>query len=194
MNNRKIRRGDIFYIAYKPTTGCEQRAGRPAIIVSNELNNRHSPTVEVVYLSASQRKDLPTHATIRSSPRVSTALCEQIHTVAKERVERWVGHITESEMAQVEICMMHSIALGYEPSANDPEPEIEEFNQEPPTYHEKEIADLRAKLDEAKMEIACMTANREKATMNATELIVRAETERDVYKRLYEELLAKIVK
>ena len=41
-----IKRGDIYYIDKYPTTGSEQQAGRPAIIVSNEKNNQHSATVE----------------------------------------------------------------------------------------------------------------------------------------------------
>ena len=47
----EIKRGDILYIDKHPVVGSEQQAGRPAIIVSNEKNNRHSSTVEVVYLT-----------------------------------------------------------------------------------------------------------------------------------------------
>lgn len=35
----KIKRGDIWYVSKDNYTGCEQAAGRPAIIVSNEKNN-----------------------------------------------------------------------------------------------------------------------------------------------------------
>ena len=46
----EIKRGDIWYVRKDNYTGCEQAAGRPAIIVSNEKNNASSETVEVVYL------------------------------------------------------------------------------------------------------------------------------------------------
>ena len=45
----EIKRGDIWYVSKDNYTGCEQAAGRPAIIVSNEKNNACSETVEVVY-------------------------------------------------------------------------------------------------------------------------------------------------
>ena len=84
-----IKRGEIFYIsrggggAY---CGSEQQADRPAVVVSNDRNNENSTTVEVVYLTTQPKADLPTHAVIRSTGRISTVLCEQVHTVAVERV------------------------------------------------------------------------------------------------------------
>lgn len=47
-----LRRGEIYYVEpFYPTTGSEQRPGRPAIIVSNNLNNEHSNVVGVVYMT-----------------------------------------------------------------------------------------------------------------------------------------------
>ena len=63
----EIKRGDIWYVSKDNYTGCEQAAGRPAIIVSNEKNNACAETVEVVYLTTQPKKDLPTHVLIRSS-------------------------------------------------------------------------------------------------------------------------------
>lgn len=82
----EIKRGDIWYVSKDNYTGCEQAAGRPAIIVSNEKNNACAETVEVVYLTTQPKKDLPTHVLIRSSERESTALCEQITTVSVDRL------------------------------------------------------------------------------------------------------------
>ena len=70
-----IKRGDIWYIESGYSVGSEQRAGRPAIVVS-------SGTVEVVYLTTQPKRDLPTHVTISSLSRESTALCEQITSVS----------------------------------------------------------------------------------------------------------------
>ena len=73
----EIERGDIWYMesGYN-TVGSEQRPGRPAIVVSNDRNNEHSSTLEVVYLTTQPKHDLPTHVTIRSTNRESIALCE----------------------------------------------------------------------------------------------------------------------
>lgn len=112
MSNMKIRRGEIYYIESGfQTTGSEQRPGRPAIIVSNDMNNEFSSTVEVVYLTTQPKHDLPTHVSIRSLKRDSTALCEQITSVAVERIGDFCGEVCESEMRAIEAAMLNSLGL-----------------------------------------------------------------------------------
>lgn len=110
----EIRRGDIYYIDKYPTIGSEQQAGRPAIIVSNEKNNQHSATVEVVYLTTQPKADLPTHVTISSAPRSSIALCEQVTSVSIDRIGDKVGRLTKREMTQVDIALLISLDLTME--------------------------------------------------------------------------------
>lgn len=75
-----IRRGEIFYIARGgATNGSEQFADRPAVVVSNDENNKHSGVIEVVYMTTQPKTDLPTHVTVRSTGRLSTVLCISIH-------------------------------------------------------------------------------------------------------------------
>ena len=93
-----IKRGDIWYIESGYSVGSEQRAGRPAIVVSNNRNNQYSGTVEVVYLTTQPKRDLPTHVTISSLSRESTALCEQITSVSTERFGSYRGAVTDEEM------------------------------------------------------------------------------------------------
>lgn len=107
----KIRRGDIYYIDKYPTIGSEQQAGRPAIIVSNEKNNQHSSTVEVVYLTTQPKADLPTHVTVSSAPRESIALCEQVTSVSVDRIGDKMGRLSDREMTQVDIALLVSLDL-----------------------------------------------------------------------------------
>ena len=79
-----MKRGQIYYIeSNHQEIGSEQRAGRPAVIVSNNKNNENSTTVEVVYMTTQPKNDLPTHVFIRSSLRPSTVLCEQIYSALR---------------------------------------------------------------------------------------------------------------
>lgn len=105
-----ITRGQIYWIKtseYREAVGHVQRADRPGIVVSNYNNY----TVEIVYLTTKPKTDLPTHCTIRSSSKVSTALCEQIQTVSTEQIGNYLGTATVQEMAAVERCMMTSLGL-----------------------------------------------------------------------------------
>lgn len=134
-------RGSIWYVKSGYSTGSEQRPGRPAIIVSNDANNKHSSTVEIVYLTTAPKHDLPTHVTIRSTSRVSTAICEQITTVATERIGSYCGTVTDAEMSSIETAML--ISLGLAPAAGaDSMPEARS-EETPP------IPDLDTRLAEA---------------------------------------------
>ncbi len=107
-----IKRGDIWYIeSGYATVGSEQRPGRPAVVVSNDKNNEYSSTLEVIYLTTQPKHDLPTHVTIRSTNRESTALCEQITSVAVERFGDYCGHVTEHEMNRIETALLISLGL-----------------------------------------------------------------------------------
>lgn len=107
-----IKRGDIFYIQKGwATTGSEQYAGRPGIIVSNNENNRHSDTVEIVYCTTKIKAGLPTHTTVWSTPYESTVLCEQVTTVSVDRLGDYIGRCTEDEMREIDQCVMTSLGL-----------------------------------------------------------------------------------
>ena len=75
-----IKRGDIFYVSKGSNgqTGSEQYPDRPALIVSNNANNASSGVVEIVYLTTQPKIDLPTHVTICSTGRESTAFANKL--------------------------------------------------------------------------------------------------------------------
>lgn len=173
-----IYRGDIFYIEPYPTEGSEQRAGRPAIVVSNDMNNNYSSTVEIVYLTTQPKNDLPTHVIIRSTGRDSTALCEQITSVSKERFGNYVCSLTDDELRRIEIALMISLAID--------------------GGKEDNIAPLPPKAPPAPTPEPVAAAPAPKTTApppSSIEATTRAklEAERDIYKTLYENLLTRLL-
>lgn len=60
-----MRRGEIYWVDIPNAIGHELMKDRPAIIVSCDALNDNSPVVQVVYCSASPKKELPEHITIR---------------------------------------------------------------------------------------------------------------------------------
>lgn len=132
-------RGDIYYIEPYLTEGSEQRAGRPAIIVSNDLANRHSSVVEVVYLTTQPKTDLPTHVTIRSTNRESTALCEQITSVSKDRIGSFLCSVTRDEIQRLNLALLTSLdlsttAVDAPPPQKEPEIVSEKLSAERDIY------------------------------------------------------------
>ena len=45
---RIIKRGDIYYAELNPIIGSEQGGTRPVLIISNDIGNKHSPTVIII--------------------------------------------------------------------------------------------------------------------------------------------------
>lgn len=119
MSDLRIERGDIFYVGLTPfVTGREQWAGRPGIIVSNDQNNLHSETVEVVYCTTRYKPNLPTHTTVLSTPYESTVLCEQVTTVDISRLGNYIGRCTEKEMREIDRCIRVSLGLQADKAEN----------------------------------------------------------------------------
>lgn len=108
----EIKRGDIFWVENEGAVGSEEGKARPCIIVSNNMANRYSPVLEVVYVTCKEKKDLPTHVTIRSTQTQSTALCEQITTISTRKLKDKVGHLTKTEIDNIDIAL--AISLGIE--------------------------------------------------------------------------------
>lgn len=100
---KDIKRGDIFYIMDTGyTTGSEQRAGRPAVVVSSDKGVKSSPNVSIVYLTTEPKPSMLVHADINSARKPSVALCEQVFTVSKNRIGDYEGAVTPGEMLDIE--------------------------------------------------------------------------------------------
>lgn len=106
-----IERGDIYYILHNEATGSEQKRRRPAVIVSNDIGNVHSPVVEVVFLTTNLKRWLPTHTEIRSTPSRSKALCEQVTTIDKSRISDYIGKVTKEEIKNIEKAIKISLSI-----------------------------------------------------------------------------------
>ena len=109
-----MRRGDIVYIRNEEgkSTGSEWSKDRPAIIVSNDRCNEHSPVIEVVYTTTARRKRLlPTHVIVHSTPYTSVVLCEAVYSVDKSRIDHSIGHCNNTEMIKINNALKVSLGL-----------------------------------------------------------------------------------
>ena len=51
-----ISRGDIFLVNFDPTIGAEAKKTRPAVVISNDINNAHSPIVSIAPITSNVTK------------------------------------------------------------------------------------------------------------------------------------------
>lgn len=195
----EIRRGEIFYIARGGAScGSEQYADRPAVVVSNDENNKHSGIIEVVYLTTQPKTELPTHVTIRSTGRVSTVLCEQVTSVSVERVNNYIGQVSEQEMKNIDIALMISLQLDGDSKSHKQYNETIKKQQEEIDSLKREIETLQQECDDRIAEIEQDAAvyveeNRKVDTSRQSEDIIKVQTERDTFKALYEQLFERLL-
>lgn len=165
LNTKEVKRGDIFYITYSKNFNDSysyDTAGRPAVIVSDDHLNRGSEYVEVVYLTTKIKRDMPTHADVFcKSP--STALCETIHTVYKDRIGTYVRTVSDEEMEEIERGLRSS--LGME------------------TLDSDMLKDTSVNDAEPNNDMGLVSMQKE----------IQLTAERDMFKKLYEDLLSKVV-
>lgn len=102
-----MKRGDIYFADLDPVIGSEQGGKRPVLIIQNDLGNRFSPTVIILPLTSQTGKHpLRTHVPLvpplGGVTKPSIILCEQVRTVEKSRLLRFLGKLTKEKMALVE--------------------------------------------------------------------------------------------
>ena len=163
---------------------------RPGIRVSNDIGNKHAPIVEVVYLTSREKKLMPTHVRIKSSPIPSIALCEQIETVYKKRIGKYLAKATMDEMKQIDKALAVSIGLGGNMKMSDYVREWAEAFKEPdPDPIEEKAMQILETAKPVTIQIPERLFDKERIKELEKDLI-RAETERDVFQKLYKEQLA----
>lgn len=108
------RRGEVYMVNFDPARGSEQAGIRPALVVSNDVNNNHSPVVIVVAITKTiPKKEYPFNVYLPEGvlPLPGTILCGQILTVDKTRLMRHRGDLDAVLMAAVGAALAVSLAL-----------------------------------------------------------------------------------
>ena len=113
---RKIKRGDIYYADLNPVVGSEQGGTRPVLIISNDMGNKYSPTVIAAAITsrAYSKVRLPTHTQVtdfEGLDKESVVLLEQIRTLDKKRLIKYMGLMPGNVMARVDKALAISISL-----------------------------------------------------------------------------------
>ena len=112
----KYLRGDIYYADMEPHIGSEQGGTRPVVVLQNDVGNRYAPTLIVATVTSRTEKKRyqPTHVLIAHNTafeKPSVVQVEQIFTIDKSRIQRFLGRLTQDEMQEIEKGVVSSLAL-----------------------------------------------------------------------------------
>lgn len=111
-----ITRGDVCLISFAEGEDSVQRGCRPAVVIGNDIGNKHSSILLVTPITSKINKSkMPTHVMIPEGEagliRNSIVLAEQIHTVSKKQVHKKIGSLSKHFQSTIDRAVKIALAL-----------------------------------------------------------------------------------
>lgn len=113
---RRFSRGELYFANLNPVIGSEQGGCRPVLILQNDVGNRFSSTVIVASVSSKpdKKRRLPVHCYLQAVEGLkcpSVVLLEQLRTIDKCRLKRFIGRLDEDCMGEIDRALAVSVGL-----------------------------------------------------------------------------------
>ena len=114
MLRKIVKRGEIYQAELGGKTGSIQAGTRPVVIVSNSLNKKFSPTVNVLPVTSRTKNGIPVHVDIgitEGLPQPSTVLTEQVATINKHQLKKYIGKCNNYKIYEIEKAMLLQLGV-----------------------------------------------------------------------------------
>ena len=111
-----IKRGGVYLTALDPVVGSEISKTRPVVVVSNEKNNEFSSTVTILPITSKNiQKIYPFEVSLSKGagnlPKNSKAKADQIRTLDKGRIVKFIGALEKEEMDLIDKAILIHLDL-----------------------------------------------------------------------------------
>ena len=110
------RRGDLYLADLDPCIGSEQGGTRPVVVLQNNTGNLFCPTIIVAPITSrlAKHRGSPVHYFVTGTGALhgpSIVLLEQIKTIDKCRIRKYLGKLSQSQMAEIDEMLETSLGL-----------------------------------------------------------------------------------
>ena len=110
------RRGDVYLANLDPYIGSEQGGTRPVVVLQNNMGNFFCPTLIVAPITSrcAKKPNQPTHyyaEHINGLDSPGMVLLEQIKTIDKRRVRKYLGKMSRNQMDEIGEAIETSLGL-----------------------------------------------------------------------------------
>jgi len=109
------KRGQICYVALDPIVGNEIGKTRPALVISNDINNEFSNTITVLPITSKTHEIYPFEVLLlkeeASLPNDSKIKCNQIRTIDKKRLIRLFEVVTDEKIVEIEKALLIHLGI-----------------------------------------------------------------------------------
>ena len=99
----------VFLISLDPTMGSEIKKTRPCVVISPNEMNRHLRTVIIAPMTTKSRS-YPSRIAIRFQKKEGEIVLDQIRTVDKSRLVKYLGTIDEASAKEVLVVLSKMFA------------------------------------------------------------------------------------
>jgi mRNA interferase MazF len=111
-----IRRGEIYIATLDPVVGKEISRVRPVVVVSNDKSNRFSGTVTILPITSKKLERIYPFEVLLAKgignlPKDSKIKANQIRTLDKSRLVKFIGSLEEKEMERVDKAIKIHLSL-----------------------------------------------------------------------------------
>jgi len=119
MEMRKFpERGEIYLVCLDPKIGSEINKTRPALIISNDINNQAAQTVTVIPITSITEKVYPFETLLPSQEsglsKDSKAKCNQIRTIDKKRLVKSLGKVSVEKLKEIEGSLLIHLGMYFD--------------------------------------------------------------------------------
>lgn len=106
-----MKRGEVWWVNFQPAAGREIRKRRPAVIVGNDVSNRHLNRLQVIPLTSNIERLYPSEAYVSVNGERNKAMADQLTTVSKSRLSDSFAELSGLDMEQVEKAIRVQLGL-----------------------------------------------------------------------------------
>ena len=104
-----FKRGTLYWVKLDPIEGSEIGKRRPAVIMSNDINNQFANTVTIVPITTSTKKVYPFEVFIAKGvgnlKEDSKVNANQIRTIDKKRIGEKIGTLPKDIIYEIEMAI-----------------------------------------------------------------------------------------
>jgi mRNA interferase MazF len=104
-----IRKGGIYLVNFDPTVGAEIQKIRPAVVVSNDINNAHSPIISIAPITSRVARifsfEVEIPAGVGGLTERSKVMVNQTRAIDKMRILKQIGTLEESYLRKIDTAL-----------------------------------------------------------------------------------------
>ncbi len=105
------KRGEIYWIKLDPTVGSEIQKTRPAVVISNDSQNKISQRIIIAPITSSVKSIFPFEVRITINDKDCKILLDQIRAIDKIRIAAFISELNNATMNKVNNAIKIALSL-----------------------------------------------------------------------------------